>query len=353
MSAPDSPTLFSTLRVGELTLPNRLIMAPMTRQRASAEGLPTEIMRTYYVQRAGAGLIISEGISPEAIGRAHLGMPGIHTAQQIEGWRVITRAVHEAGGRIYAQLMHAGRMTRPDLLPDHATPIAPSAVRPNWKSRVGVPYVVPRALSTAQVRELAIEYGRAAGRCIQAGFDGAELHAASGYLPMQFLSSGTNQRDDEYGGNALGRCRFVIEALQAMCAEVGAARVGIKVSPEMKYNDISDQNPLETHRVLLEAIGDMNLAYLHIALFGNPTDYLGELRPMFHGPCIAGGGLDHAAAQHMVSTGRADAAAFGTLYVGNPDLHARFARGAPLNESDRSTFYSSGPEGYIDYPSLP
>lgn len=349
------PDLFSPLQVGSLRLPNRIVMAPMTRQRADADALPTAIMLTHYVQRAGAGLIISEGIAPEAMGRAHMGMPGLHTDEQLAGWKAITNAVHAAGGRIFAQLMHSGRITYPDILPDRATPIAPSAVRPAGHSRSGGgrhPYVTPRALETAEVRDCIRAYARATARAIAAGFDGVELHAASGYLPMQFLSSGTNLRADAYGGSVQRRCRFVIEALEAMAAEAGAERVGLKISPEMKFNDISDADPAETHTVLLGTIGQLGLAYLHIALFDTATDYLALLRPMFSGPCLAGGGLDRDRAAAMIAGGRADAAVFGTLYVSNPDLERRLLLGAPLTAPDRSTLYTTGPEGYIDYPPL-
>ncbi len=336
-----------------MRLPNRVIMAPMTRQRADANGVPTPEMAVYYAQRAGAGLIVSEGIAPEAMGRAHLGMPGLFNDAQVAGWKTLTAAVHAAGGRIFAQLMHAGRISYPDILPGGALPVAPSAVQPAGFSRSGggkQPFVTPRALETAEVRALIAAYAEASARAITAGFDGVELHSASGYLPMQFLSSGTNRRSDEYGGSVEARCRFVVEALAAMIDAAGAGRVGIKISPEIKFNDINDDKPGETHSVLLRAIEGMDLAYWHIALFNTPTNYLDLLRPLSRKPSFAGGGLGCALAQTMLARGCADAAVFGVLYVANPDLPERLRLGAPFNPPDRSTFYSPGSKGYTDYP---
>ena len=349
-------TLFNPVKVGRYTLANRLIMAPMTRSRAdNASGVPTDLVPVYYAQRASAGLIISEGIYPSAMGKGYWGTPGLHTDAQVEGWKKVTAAVHAKGGRIFAQIMHAGRISDPSFLPGNATPVAPSAIKPNGQSFTAEgmkPHVTPRALDTAEIAGIIAEYGTAAARAIEAGFDGVELHAASGYLPMQFLSSGTNLRTDPYGGSAAKRARFAIEALEAMATAVGAERVGIKISPEMAFNDISDANPQQTYTTLVGAIGNMGLAYLHVGLFGTPVDYHGLLKPLFNGAYFAGGGLDQAKAEALIAAGRADAAVFGALFLANPDLPERFRHGATLNAPDQATFYAPGPKGYIDYPAL-
>jgi N-ethylmaleimide reductase len=349
-------TLFTSVKVGPYTLSNRLIMAPMTRSRADVvTGVPSDLVPVYYAQRAGAGLIISEGIYPSAMGKGYWGTPGLHTDAQVAGWKKVTEAVHAKGGRIFAQIMHTGRISDPSFLPGNAAPVAPSAVKPNGQSFTAEgmkPHVTPRSLDTAEIADIIAEYGNAAARAIEAGFDGAELHAASGYLPMQFLSSGTNLRTDKYGGGAANRRRFAIEALEAMSKAVGARRVGIKISPEMAFNDISDANPQETYTALVGAIGNMGLAYLHVGLFGTPVDYHGMLKPLFKGAYLAGGGLDQAKAEALVGAGRADAAVFGALFLANPDLPERLRHGAALNAPDPSTFYTPGPKGYIDYPAL-
>jgi len=349
-------TLFTPAKVGRYTLANRLIMAPMTRSRADvATGVPSDLMPVYYAQRAGAGLIISEGIYPSAMGKGYWGTPGLHTDAQIAGWKKVTAAVHAKGGRIFAQIMHTGRISDPSFLPGNATPVAPSAIRPKGQSFTAEgmkPHVTPRALDTVEIAGIIAEFGNAAARAIEGGFDGVELHAASGYLPMQFLSSGTNLRTDRYGGSAANRTRFTVEALAAMSMAAGADRVGIKISPEMAFNDISDANSQETYTTLVDAIGNMGLAYLHVGLFGTPIDYHGMLKPLFRGPYLAGGGLDQAKAEALVAAGGADAAVFGALFLANPDLPERFRRGAALNAPDQSTFYTPGPKGYIDYPAL-
>jgi N-ethylmaleimide reductase len=351
-----SAILFTPLKVGRNTLANRLIMAPMTRSRADpVSGVPSDLMPIYYMQRAGAGLIISEGIFPSAVGKGYWGTPGIHSDAQVAGWKNVTTAVHAKGGRIFAQLMHAGRISDPSFLPGNAIPVAPSAIKPKGESFTAEgmkPHVTPRALETGEIPVIVAEYARAATLAIEAGFDGVELHAASGYLPMQFLSSGTNQRTDQYGGSAINRTRFVIELLAAMSKAVGADRLGMKISPEMPFNDISDANAQETYTTLVRAIGDTGLAYLHVGLFGTPADYHGMLKPLFKGAYFGGGGLDQAKAEALLAAGRADAAVFGSLYLANPDLPERFRRGAALNSPDQATYYAPGPKGYIDYPAL-
>jgi N-ethylmaleimide reductase len=351
-----SINLFSPVQVGRLTLQNRIVMAPMTRSRADAEGVPTDLMATYYAQRAGAGLIVSEGIYPSAMGKGYLGTPGIHTDAQVAAWKKVTDAVHAKGGRIFAQIMHAGRISHPSLLPGGATPVAPSAVRPEviaYTLEGQKPIEMPRALELAEIPGIVAEYAEGTRRALDAGFDGVELHAASGYLPMQFLSSGTNLRTDAYGGSAVNRTRFVVEVLEAMAAVAGADRVGMKISPEMAFNDMSDANPRETYTTLVSRIGGMGLAYLHVALFGPPTDYHALLRPLLtHGTYLAGGGLDKERAELLIGSGKADAAVFGSLFIANPDLPARFRHGAQLAQPDTSTFYMGGEKGYVDYPAM-
>lgn len=347
--------LFQPVKVGRYELRNRLVMAPMTRSRADDDGVPSELVPTYYAQRAGAGLIISEGIYPSPMGKGYVRTPGIQSDAQVAAWKKVTDAVHAKGGLIFAQIMHAGRISDPSFLPGGATPVAPSAVRPNGQSYTdqGMKlHVTPRALGLDEIPGVIAEYAQATRRALEAGFDGVELHAASGYLPMQFLSSGTNRRTDRYGGSAENRARFIVEALQAMIGAAGAERVGIKLSPEMAFNDVTDADPAETYATLVAAIGDMGLAYLHVTPYGQDTDYHALLRPLFHGPYFAGAGLTRETAEQLLRDGKADAAVFGTLFLANPDLPERFRRGAALNAPDPSTFYAPGAKGYIDYPAL-
>ncbi len=347
--------LFTPVTVGELQLPNRFAMAPMTRSRADAAGVPCELAALYYAQRASAGLIISEGTAPSPMGRGYLGTPGIHASEQVNAWRLVTDAVHAAGGHIFLQLMHAGRISHPSLLPGEATPVAPSGVRPEGSAYTASgleSYVTPRALDADEIPGVIAEYSYAARRAMDAGFDGVELHAASGYLPMQFLSSGTNRRSDAYGGSAPRRVRFVVETLEAIAGAIGADRVGIKISPELAFNDIVDEKPRETYGTLVRAIGHLSLAYLHVALSGTPVDYHAMLRSMFKGAYLAGGGLDEARAETMLTKAGVDMAVFGALFLANPDLPARLRAGRALNEPDRETYYGGGAEGYTDYPAL-
>ncbi|MFZ5556130.1 MAG: alkene reductase [Pseudomonadota bacterium] len=347
--------LFQSVTIGRYPLKNRLVMAPMTRSRADDNGVPSELVPTYYAQRAGAGLIISEGIYPSPMGKGYVRTPGIHSDAQVAAWKKVTDAVHAKGGLIFAQIMHAGRISDPSFLPGGATPVAPSAVRPNGQSYTDEgmkPHVTPRALALEEIPGVIAEYAQATRRALEAGFDGVELHGASGYLPMQFLSSGANRRTDRYGGSAENRARFIVETLRAMVTVAGADRVGIKLSPEMAFNDITDANPAETYAALVTAISSMGLAYLHVTPYGKDVDYHALLRPLFHGPYLAGAGLTQASAERLLQKGTADAAVFGTLFLANPDLPERFRRGAALNAPDQSTFYSPGPMGYIDYPTL-
>ena len=348
-------SLFSQVQIGRHTLTNRMVMAPMTRSRSDDFGVPTELVPTYYAQRAGAGLIISEGVFPVALGKGYVRTPGIETAEQVAAWKQVSDAVHARGGRIFMQLMHCGRISHPSLLPNGALPQAPSAIKPagqTWTATGLQDFVTPHALTVVEIAAVIEGYRQAARLAIEAGFDGVELHAASGYLPEQFLSTSSNQRTDEYGGSVENRARFVLEVLNAMATEIGSDRVGIKLSPEMNFNDIVDANPQETYTWLVEQLHGLNLAYLHVALFGASVDYHALLRPLFDGSYLIGGGLDQNAAEALIAEGRADAVVFGSAFLANPDLPERFRTGAELNVPDKNTFYAPGAQGYIDYPAM-
>jgi N-ethylmaleimide reductase len=347
--------LFTPLRAGRYQLRNRIIMAPMTRSRSDDNGVPGELVPKYYAQRASAGLIISEGIYPSAMGKGYVRTPGMHTEAQVAAWNKVTAAVHARDGRIFAQIMHVGRISHPSLLPGNATPVAPSAIQPNGSTYTDEgmkPHVRPRALETHEIKAIIRDFGQATQRALDAGFDGVELHAASGYLPMQFLSTGANQRSDEYGGSAQNRARFVVEALEEMVRVAGAERVGIKIAPEMAFNDISDADPRATYTTLVKAIAGKGLAYLHVTPYGRDIDYHALLRPLFEGAYFAGAALDQTQAEAMVDSGKVDAAVFGGLFLANPDLPRRFWERAPLNVAHQETFYAGGAKGYIDYPEL-
>ena len=347
--------LFTPVQVGRFLLPNRIIMAPMTRSRADDSGVPGGLAATYYEQRSSAGLIITEGVYPAAMGKGYVRTPGIEAGDQVAAWKKVTEAVHAKGGRIFMQLMHCGRISHPLLLPKGAQPVAPSAIKPAGQSWTGTgmqDFVTPRELSIEEIAGVVEEYRLVTQRAMEAGFDGVELHGASGYLPEQFLSSGSNQRQDQYGGSVANRARFVLDVLAAMVVEAGSDRVGIKISPEMNFNDIVDANPQGTYTYLVEHLHDLNLAYLHVALFGTKVDYHALLRPRFNGAYLIGGGLDRDAAETLLAEGRADAMVFGSSFLANPDLPERFRQGASLNIADKSTFYTPGAKGYTDYPTM-
>lgn len=347
--------LFSEVQVGRYTLSNRMVMAPMTRSRADDAGVPKDLVATYYAQRASAGLIISEGVFPVALGKGYVRTPGIETAEQVAAWKKVAEAVHARGGRIFMQLMHCGRVSHPSLLADGAQPQAPSAIKAAGQTYTATglqDFVTPHALTVSEIAAVVEGYRQAARRAIEAGFDGVELHAASGYLPEQFLSTGSNQRDDHYGGSVENRVRFVLEVIGALISEVGSDRVGIKISPAMNFNDIVDANPQETYTYLVKQLGGLNLAYLHVALFGATFDYHVALRPLFGGSYLIGSGLNKDSAESLIATGKADAAVFGGAFLANPDLPDRFRAGAELNLPNKDTFYAPGAEGYIDYPTL-
>ena len=347
------------IRLGALHLPTRIVMAPMTRNRAAADGVPTPLMATYYAQRASAGLIITEMTHVEAAGRAAVDMPGIHTPAQVDGWRRITHAVHEAGGRIVLQLGHAGRASHPALLPGGARPVAPSAVRPSGAAFTADgprPFIEPRALEVRELPAIVSAFAHAARLARAAGFDGVELHAANGFLLDQFLRDGSNRRDDAYGGPAANRARLLVEVVEAVSAAWDPQRVGVRVSPHNPYNDMSDSNPRETFSQVARCLAGRGLAYLHVV---EPLDVASAARltPMlcarFAGPVLVNGGFTAAAAEDALARGEADAVSFGAPFVANPDLPRRLALGLPLAAPDHATYYGGGARGYTDYPPHP
>lgn len=348
--------LFTPTRLGRIDIANRVIMAPMTRSRATDDGMVRPITATYYAQRAGAGLIVTEGVFPEARGKGYVRTPGLATEAQTEAWKAVTGAVHAKGGKIVAQLMHSGRISHPSLQPDGGLPVAPSAIRPKgraWTAEGRKDFVTPRALGLDEIEGVVQGYRDATRRALAAGFDGVELHGASGYLPEQFLSSGANARTDAYGGSIANRARFLLEVLNAMIAEAGPGRVGLKLSPEMGFNDIHDATPADTYTHIVDRLDGARMAYLHVTATGeSETDYHALLRPRFDGAYLIGGGLTKEAAEALLAGGEAEAAVFGSFFLSNPDLVDRFRLDAPLNEADREALYSSGPEGYTDHPTL-
>ena len=353
------PTLFDPVALGELHLANRVVMAPMTRSRADeANGdVVTDLHVAYYARRATAGLVITEGTQPSITGKGYCRTPGVHTPAQVDAWRKVTDAVHAAGGTIVVQLMHVGRIACKENKPEGADTVAPSAIRGDvslFTDAVGMAHVVePRALRTDEV-PLVVEEFRAATACaMAAGFDGVELHAASGYLPMQFLSTGTNRRDDRYGGSAENRVRFVVECLDAMAAEAGAGRVGVRICPGNTFNDLHDDDPERTYATLLGAIDHHGLAYLHVIRSPDPAvDAFAIAAAHWNGPTILNDSFDFASATEAVRSGACTAVSFARHYLANPDLVARFRTGAPLARFDRKTLYTPGPEGYTDSPAL-
>lgn len=355
------PHLFSSVRVGALTLPNRFVMAPMTRGRATADGVPTPRMAGYYGSRAAAGLLVTEATAVAAEGRGWLNAPGIHSDAQRAAWRPVTSAVHAAGGRIFLQLWFMGRVSHPDFL-GGAQPVGPSPIAakgeahtPNGKR----PYVVPRELSKAEIARIVQQYANAARAARGAGFDGVEIHAANGYLPDQFLRDCSNQRTDEYGGSPANRARFLLEVTQAVAAAWTPARVGVRISPTGNYNDMQDSNPAVTFTHVARAMNDLGLAYLHVSepLPGSPMHVplppvTPAIRKAYRGTLIVNGGYDAAKAEQALADGAADLVAFGVPFLANPDFVRRVRTAAAMNAPDWATLYTSGDQGYSDYPVL-
>jgi len=351
-------SLFDPVQLGDLKLANSIVMAPMTRSRAGDGDVPTDLMVEYYRQRANAGLIVAEGTQPSVNGKGYCRTPGIYTPAQIAGWRKVTDAVHAEGSKIVLQIMHCGRIGSHFNKDPGAETVAPSAIRAKgqmFTDAIGmVDFDIPRALATDAIPGVIAEFGQATTNALAAGFDGVELHCASGYLPMQFLSTGTNQRTDRYGGNVANRIRTVVEMLEAMSAAAGPGRVGVRICPGVPFNDISDENPEETYTALLRAVDPMQLAYLHLILFNSPqVDGLAVCKANFTGPLIQNDSITLERGNALVDSGEAAAVSFARHYIANPDLVRRLREGAPLAKFDRKTLYTPGPAGYTDYPALP
>lgn len=357
-----SPDLFTPLEMGPYTLRNRIVMAPLTRSRATADGVPTEIMAEYYRQRASAGLIISEAtcIAPE--GKGYMNTPGIWNGEQVAAWNRVTRAVHDRGGRIFCQLWHVGRISHPDLQPDGVLPVAPSAIRP--AGQVYTPtglkdFVTPRALGIEELPGIVKAYRVAASNAIAAGFDGVEVHGANGYLLDEFLRDGTNHRSDAYGGSLENRARFLLEVVEAVAGAVGSARTGVRLSPVQPFNDMRDSDPEGHFRKIVEWLVPFGLAYLHVTELGKDAPGAAgawfdprSLRALWSGTFMSNHGYDAASGNAAIASDAADLVAYGALYIANPDLVERFKAGASLNSPDPSTFYMGGERGYTDYPAL-
>jgi len=354
--------LFTPLGLGPHTLSNRLVMAPLTRNRARADGVPTPMMIAYYRQRASAGLIISEAtcIAPTAVGYPFT--PGIWNDEQVAGWAPITAAVHAEGGRMFCQLWHVGRVSHPSLLPAGALPVAPSAVQPAGEAMTyqgPQPFVTPRALKTAELPGIIAQYRAAAEYALAAGFDGVEVHAANGYLLDEFLRDGTNRRTDVYGGSVENRVRLLLEVLAAVSAVWGGERVGVRLSPIQPFNDMRDSDPQGTFSRVVELLNPLGLAYLHVTRLGQdapgaagPRFDPNRLRDIWRGVYMTNHGYDRESAMAAIANGEADLVAFGVLFLANPDLPERLRRGAPLNQPDPETFYGGGELGYTSYPFL-
>ncbi|MGI5452610.1 alkene reductase [Streptomyces sp. CA-249302] len=349
-------TLFTSYRLGDLALPNRVVMAPMTRVRAATGGLATPSMARYYAQRATAGLIVTEGVQPSLVGQSNPGTPGLYTDEQVASWRPVTEAVHTNGGRIFAQIMHGGRVSHPDTT--GLRPVGPSAVAAVGEVFTPTgpqPAPLPRALDTAEVTEHAESYAEAARRAVDAGFDGVELHGANGYLISQFLSSNANLRTDGYGGPVTNRIRFVVEAAAATVDAVGAERTGIRLSPGGTFWGVEESDVTELYTALLAELSRLGLAYVHLELTA-PEETLVALRRAWPGALVVNPTLPLGAKQ----TGRADAdhwlglgadlISFGRAFIANPDLVERLRTGLPIAPADEATYFQGGDKGYLTYP---
>jgi 2,4-dienoyl-CoA reductase-like NADH-dependent reductase (Old Yellow Enzyme family) len=348
-------TLLDPVSLGDLHLPNRVFMAPLTRCRASVDGrVPNALMAEYYAQRATAGLILTEATSVDPMGVGYPQTPGLWSAEQVEGWKLITKAVHERGGHIFAQLWHVGRISDPHYL-NGALPVAPSALAPEGHVnllRPMKPFEVPRALEEKEIPAIIEAYRRAAENAQAAGFDGVEIHGANGYLPDQFLQDGTNLRADGYGGSIENRSRFLMEVTDAAISVWGASRVGVHLAPRGDIHSMGDSDLRATFTHVARELGRREIAFLC------SREHLGEdrlgptLKKEFGGFYIANEKFTKETGDEVIAKGEADAVAFGVLFIANPDLPRRFALGAPLNAPNPATFYAHGPEGYVDYPAL-
>jgi N-ethylmaleimide reductase len=361
-------SLFESIRVGALNLPNRVIMAPLTRMRSKPGNIPWELNGIYYAQRAGAGLIISEATQVCQEGQGYPSTPGIHSEEQVQGWEKVTEVVHKSGGRIFLQIWHVGRISHRSHQPGGGLPVAPSAIKPSggtysadWKQ---VAFETPRALETVEIPALVEQFKRGAINAKNAGFDGVEVHGANGYLLDQFLQDGSNQRKDQYGGSVENRARLFLEVVDAAISVWGNERVGVRLSPYGQFNDMKDSDPVKLFTYVLNQLSNRAIAYVHLIepratnaggmddnIEGAP-DTAKIFRAAFQGVLISAGGYGREDAIRAVESGTADAIAFGRHYISNPDLVERLKVNAPFNKYDRNTFYGGAEKGYTDYPTL-
>ena len=354
-------SLYDPIDLGDLKLGNRVFMAPLTRNRATPSGVPGPWASTYYSQRASSGLIVSEATQISPMGKGYINTPGIHSEEQIAGWKPVVDAVHRSGGRIFLQLWHVGRISHSRLLPGNAPPVAPSGIRARAQTVVESGFVdvsEPRALSLTEIRRTIEDYGRAAANAKAAGFDGVEIHAANGYLVDQFLRSKSNIRTDSYGGSAANRVRFLSEVVEAVLGVWERTRVGVRISPLGTFNDMGDANPEETFACVVAVLNGHRPGYLHVvedtiderSPVDRKADFFRFLRSEWKGIYVANGGYDAERGERGVSDGSADAVAYGRLFLANPDLPTRLSRRGPLNVPDTGSFYGGDERGYVDYP---
>ncbi len=349
-----SDILFSPVQLGDISLKNRVVMAPMTRSRAGEGDSPIQLHVDYYTQRASAGLIITEGTQPSLNGKGYARTPGIHSPEQTAAWKAVADSVNAAGGAMVMQVMHCGRISSKHNKAADAETVAPSAIIAKgevYSDTAGmVEHDIPRALETEEIPSVIEEYRQATENALSAGLAGVELHATSGYLPAQFLSTGTNQRTDQYGGSAENRVRFVVECLEAMASVAGPGKVGIRICPGNPFNDLHDDNPEETFTALLKAIDPINLAFLHtIRMPEGPVDNIALSQKYFSGPLMVNDSYDAAEASAVIESGVASAVSFGRDFIANPDLVEKISAGTELSEFDHTTLYTPGAEGFTDY----
>jgi N-ethylmaleimide reductase len=359
MSTPSK--LFEPYKLGPITLSNRMVMAPLTRNRAVEGLVPSSLAVEYYAQRASAGLLITEASQISQQGQGYQDTPGIYSKEQVAGWRKITNRVHERGGRIFIQLWHVGRISHTSLQPNGSAPVGPSAIRAKGKTFVGGTFTdisEPRALTLEEIPGIIESFRRGTANALEAGFDGVEIHGANGYLLDQFAKDGANKRTDAYGGSIENRAKLMLEVAKVVSAEAGPDRTGIRISPVTPANDISDSNPQPLFDYIVDHLNALKLVYLHVieGATGGPRDIApfdyASLRKRFAGAYMANNGYDLELANKVLAAGEADLIAFGKLFISNPDLVERFKRGAPLNELDKATLYGGGAKGYTDYPVL-
>lgn len=355
---PDIHALFAPIQLGDVRARNRIAVAPCSRHRALLDGTPSEMMVEYYRARASAGLIIAEATACSAMGTGYLFVPGLHTDSHVAGWRRVTDAVHAEGGTIFLQLNHVGRLSDPLILPGNTMPLAPSAVQPDPLARHYTrtcprpmrPYGTPRAMDDGDVETTIDDFANAARRARDAGFDGVEIHGASGYLVMQFLCPNSNQRTDAYGGDIARRARFLLECVERMQAATSPGFVAVKLGPGWTYHDVFDDDAPGTCAHCVRELSDRRIAYLQIGNFGQDWDVYGVARPLFDGPMMGVKGFSRAEAAQTITSGLLDMVAFGQAYIANPDLVERFRSGTQLNRPRPELFYTQGAEGYLDYP---